>query len=157
MARTDSIRRTKRDAAIIDRALRVLEQEVRHYGASFTSPDAVRDYLRLQLVHEQREVFMCLFLNSQNQLVDTRRMFEGTLTETSVYPREIVKAALIANAASVIFAHNHPGGDPTPSMSDKCLTKTLAEALALIDVKALDHFIVATGGVLSFAELGLMA
>ena len=123
---------------------------------ALTSPKSVRDYLKLTLARLAHEVFVAVFLTSQNRVIKVEEIFRGTLTQTSVYPREIVKLALAHNAAAVIFAHNHPSGEPNPSQADRALTKTLADALALIDVRVLDHFIVAPGASLSFAEQGMM-
>lgn len=123
---------------------------------SLTSPAAVRGYLRLSMQDLGHECFWAVFLDAQNRVIEAREMFRGTLTQTSVYPREVVKAALTANAAALILAHNHPSGVAEPSVQDQALTRTLAEALALIDVKVLDHFIVAPGAFLSFAERGLI-
>ena len=124
---------------------------------SMTSPAAVRDWLRLRLAGQSREVFLALWLDAQNQLIRAEELFTGTLTQTSVYPREVVKAALAANAAAVILAHNHPSGVAEPSGADHTLTQALKDALALIDVKVLDHFIVAGNRPpLSFAERGLL-
>ena len=123
---------------------------------SFSSPGKVRDWLRLKLATRQNEVFMALWLDAQNRLIKSDELFSGTLTQTSVYPREVVKAALANNAAAVILAHNHPSGIAEPSAADEMLTQNLKAALALVDVKVLDHFIVAGTGVpLSFAERGL--
>jgi DNA repair protein RadC len=121
-----------------------------------TSPDAVRDYLRLTLAARENEVFVALFCDSQHRLIAADELFRGTLAQTSVYPREIVKAALARNAAAVIFAHNHPSGVAEPSRADELLTQSLKAALALIDVRTLDHFVVAGGQVVSFAERGLL-
>ena len=124
---------------------------------SFSSPGKVRDWLRLKLATRQNEVFMALWLDAQNRLINSDELFSGTLTQTSVYPREVVKAALANNAAAVILAHNHPSGIAEPSAADEMLTQNLKAALALVDVKVLDHFIVAGTGVpLSFAERGLL-
>ena len=120
------------------------------------APDDVKDYLRLTLAPKDHEVFAVVFLDAQNRVIETEEMFRGTLTQTSVYPREVVKAALTHNAASVILAHNHPSGGTTPSRADEMLTQTLKTALALVDVRVLDHLIVTTGEVLSMAERGLM-
>ena len=125
-------------------------------GEVLNSPNAVRDFLRLKLARLEHEVFMCVFLDAQNRVITTDEMFRGTLTQTSVYPREIVKAALRHNAAGVIFSHNHPSGMAEPSHADELLTKTLKEALAMVDCRVLDHFIVAGTGFLSFAERGLL-
>lgn len=123
---------------------------------ALTSPQQVRDYLRLKLGALPREVFMVLFLDTQNRVMTTEELFSGTLTQTSVYPREVVKRALFHNAAAVIFAHNHPSGVVAPSRADEFLTKMLKEALALVDVKVLDHFVVAENRIVSFSERGLL-
>ena len=122
----------------------------------FASPDAVRDYLRIHFAGREYESFVVLFLDAQNRLIMAEEMFRGTLTQTSVYPREIVKTALAQNAACVIFSHNHPSGVPQPSRADELLTSTLKQALALVDVRVLDHIIVGGSGTLSFAERGLL-
>jgi len=142
--------------AVLEMARRALVEDIRLTDA-LTSPKSVRDYLKLTLARLAHEVFVAVFLTSQNRVIKVEEIFRGTLTQTSVYPREIVKLALAHNAASVIFAHNHPSGEPNPSQADRALTKTLADALALIDVRVLDHFIVAPGASLSFAEQGMMA
>jgi DNA repair protein RadC len=142
-------------AAALHIARRCLREELRA-GAALTSPGAVRDYLRLVLAARPHEVFMALFLDSQHRVVRADELFQGTLTQTSVYPREVVKAALAANAAAVIFAHNHPSGVAQPSQADELLTRNLKEALALVDVKVLDHFVVAGSHALSFVERGLL-
>lgn len=142
-------------AASLELARRVLREHI-GTGDALTSPAAVRDYLRLGLAALEHEVFWCVFLDAQHRVIAAREMFRGTLTQTSVYPREIVKAALQANAAAVIFAHNHPSGVCQPSQADELLTRQLKEALALIDCKTLDHFIVAGGQALSFSERGLL-
>lgn len=143
------------DDDVINDALSILEQRVRG-GVALTSPSAVRDYLRLMLSGKEHEVFVALFLDAQHRVVVVDEMFRGTLTQTSVYPREVVKAALRANAAAVIFAHNHPSGVAQPSSADELLTRNLKDALELVDVKVLDHFIIAGGAALSFAERGLL-
>ena len=125
-------------------------------GTSLTSPGAVRDYLRLALSSREHEVFVCLWLDAQHRVISCQEAFRGTLTQTSVYPREIVKSALAANAAAVIFAHNHPSGIAEPSRADEALTQSLKHSLALVDVKVLDHFIVAGTQAISFAERGLL-
>ncbi|AXS79318.1 DNA repair protein RadC [Dechloromonas sp. HYN0024] len=124
---------------------------------SFTSPGKVRDWLRLKLARRGNEVFMALWLDAQNRLLKDDELFVGTLNQTSVYPREVVKAALAHNAAAVILAHNHPSGIAEPSRADEMLTRSLKEALSLVDVRVLDHFIVAGNSPpLSFAERGLL-
>jgi DNA repair protein RadC len=125
-------------------------------GAALTSPEAVRDYLRLLLAGRACEVFVVLFLDSQHRLIAADELFRGSLSQTSVYPREVVKAALAHNAAAVILAHNHPSGVAEPSRADELLTQALQSALALVEVRTLDHFVVAGAEVLSFAERGLM-
>ncbi|HVA19740.1 MAG TPA: DNA repair protein RadC [Solirubrobacteraceae bacterium] len=140
---------------IIQRALEILSARAKS-GNALTSPSAVRDYLRLALSGKEREFFLVVFLDAQHRVLGIEELFSGTLTQTSVYPREVVKAALKANAASVIFAHNHPSGVAQPSQADELLTRQLKEALALVDVKALDHFIVAGNQAMSFAERGLL-
>ena len=142
-------------AAVPEVARRCLGEELRN-GNALTSPAAVRDYLRLVLGAREHEVFVTLFVDAQHRVIRFEELFRGTLTQTSVYPREIVKAALAANAAAVIFAHNHPSGVAQPSQADELLTRQLKEALALVDVKVLDHFIVAGNECLSFAERGLL-
>lgn len=123
---------------------------------ALTSPSAVRDFLKLRLGGLPHEVFVVILLDAQNRVLAVDEMFRGTLTQTSVYPREVVKAALRANAAAVIFAHNHPSGVAEPSRADEALTQSLKQALSLVDVKVLDHFIVAGTSTLSFAERGLI-
>ena len=121
-----------------------------------SSPQQVRDFLCLKLGSLSREVFVVLFLDAQNRMIMSEEMFSGTLTQTSVYPREVVKKALHHNAASVIFAHNHPSGIAKPSQADELITKQLKQALALVDVRVLDHFIVAGNTTFSFVERGLL-
>ena len=142
-------------AAAVEIARRSLGEDL-GAGAALTSPGAVRDFLRLTLGPLEHEVFVCLWLDAQHRVIRTDECFRGTLTQTSVYPREIVKAALRANAAAVIFAHNHPSGAAQPSQADELVTRNLKEALALVDVKVLDHFIVAGSQAISFAERGLL-
>lgn len=141
--------------AAVELVRRALLEEVARRDA-LASPDAVRDYLRLILSQLPHETFVVLFLDSQNRLLAAREMFRGTLTQTSVYPREIVKAALTHNAAAVVFAHNHPSGVPEPSRADELLTLALKQALALVDIRTLDHFVIAGQRVVSFAERGLL-
>jgi DNA repair protein RadC len=142
-------------AAVMELARRALGEEMRARD-SLASPAAVRGYLRLRMQDLGHECFYCVFLDAQNRVIAAEELFRGTLTQTSVYPREVVKHALKHNAAALILAHNHPSGVAEPSIQDQALTRTLAEALALIDVKVLDHFIVAPGACLSFAERGLI-
>jgi DNA repair protein RadC len=140
---------------VLELARRSLREDVRRETA-LSSPGAVRDYLRLTLGRREHEVFVALFLDAQNRLLVTEELFRGTLTQTSVYPREVVKRALTLNAAAVIFAHNHPSGVAEPSRSDEMLTASLRQALALVDVRVLDHLIVAGPAIVSFAERGLL-
>lgn len=119
-------------------------------------PGPLRDWLRLHCGALEHEVFIVLFLDAQHRVIGVQELFRGSLTQTSVYPREVVKAALARNAAAVAFAHNHPSGNPEPSRADECLTATLKSALALVDVRCLDHFIVAGDRLYSFAEHGLI-
>lgn len=134
---------------------RWLNEELRR-ECSLTAPQSVRDYLRLFFAGQEHESFVVLFLDAQNRLIAAKEMFRGTLTQTSVYPREIVKEALRQNAGAVIFSHNHPSGVAEPSRADELLTSNLKQALALVDVKVLDHFIVAGAATISFAERGLL-
>lgn len=142
-------------AAVMELARRSLAQEVSERPV-FDSPQRVKDYVRLQLGHLPHEVFAVLFLDAQHQLLRLEEMFRGTLTQTSVYPREVVKRALELGAGAVILAHNHPSNVAEPSRADELLTGTLVRALQLIDVRVLDHFVVARTTVVSFAERGLL-
>jgi len=141
--------------AAVEMARRALAQEIKG-GVNLGSPQAVRDYLRLTLQHKPVEVFMAILLDAQNRVIAAEELFTGTLTQTSVYPREVVKTVLKHNAASVIFAHNHPSGVAEPSRADEVLTQALKRALDTVDVRVLDHFIVGGGAALSFAERGLL-
>jgi DNA repair protein RadC len=140
-------------AAVIEMARRTLAEEMK-VGDALCSPDAVRQYLRLNLRSKEYEVFCCVFLDAQNRVLAVEELFRGTLTQTSVYPREIVRRALAHNAAGLILAHNHPSGVAEPSQADRALTRHLIDALALVDVRVLDHFIVAGASSLSFMESG---
>ena len=145
-----------RERGAIDRALEIVGRCLLAPGVVFATPDAVKMYVRLHLAGEARERFAVLFLNSQNMFIAFEIMFTGTLTQTSVYPREVACAALAHGAAAVALAHNHPSGTVQPSRADDDLTQTLKAALALVDVRVLDHFIVAGATTLSFAERGLL-
>jgi len=140
----------------------VLEMARRHTfeeldrGDVLTSPEATRIYLSQQLRHYQHEVFACLFLDNQHHILEFEELFRGTIDSASVYPREVVKKALVHNAAAVILAHNHPSGISEPSQADKLITDKLKQALALIDIRVLDHFIIGDGIPYSFAENGLL-
>ena len=135
--------------------LRDLTERMRASPA-LNSPQVVRDWLQLHCAALEHEVFIVLLLDAQNRVLSVEELFRGTLTQTSVFPREIVKVALRANAAAVIFAHNHPSGVAEPSRADEALTQSLKHALALVDVKVLDHFVVGGAAVMSFAERGLI-
>ena len=141
--------------AVMELAQRAVREQVRS-GQTLGSPEAVKLYLRMTLSHRAHESFVVLFLDVKNRLIMCEEMFRGTLTHTSVYPREVVKAALKHNAAGLLLAHNHPSGSPEPSESDLVLTRSLAQSLALFDVRILDHFVVAGPHVHSFAEHGQM-
>lgn len=145
-------RRIKAEDATIRRALRILQTRLREPGAALSSPGAVRDYLAIWLGDLEHEVFAAVFLDAQNRVIAAEELFRGTLTQTSVYPREVVKRALALNAAGLILAHNHPSGVAEPSQADLWLTDQLKTALALVDVRTLDHFIVARDTAASFAE-----
>ncbi|MDR1935763.1 MAG: DNA repair protein RadC [Candidatus Accumulibacter sp.] len=142
--------------AVLEMARRALAEGMRERDA-FSSPAAVRDYLRLRLSGLAHEVFFALWLDARHCLLAAEELFRGTLSQTSVYPREVLKRALAHNAAAVVFAHNHPSGRTDPSPADEALTRTLSQALALVEVKVLDHFIIAgQAPPLSFAERGLL-
>ncbi len=143
----------KRGAAARELVTRWLHEEL-HQRSLLAKPAAVEEYLRLYFSGREHESFVVLFLDAQNHLISVEELFRGTLTQTAVYPREILKVALHHNAAGVIFAHNHPSGMAHPSTADRRLTETLQKALDLVDIKVLDHFIVAGRSALSFAERG---
>lgn len=146
----------KVDDAVIAQALAILKSRLQDRDELLSSPQAVRDYLRLQIANKEHEVFVCLYLDVQNRLIACEELFRGTLAQTSVYPREVVKAVLKHNAAAVIFAHNHPSGVAEPSRADEVLTSTLKQALAMVECKVLDHIVVAGTVSLSMAERGLV-
>ena len=145
------------DDAIIESALKILESRILYDpgSPSMTSPQASKDFVKLQLATYEHEVFACLFMDNRNRVIAYEELFRGTIDGASVYPREVVKACLSHNAAAVIFAHNHPSGISEPSLADKSITKRLNDALALIDVRVLDHLVVGEE-VTSFAERGLL-
>ena len=144
------------EEAVIDAALAILGARLRQAGGAFDSPAKVKQFLVLHMAAREREAFGVMFLDAQSRLIEFEVMFEGTLTQTSVYPRELVRRALQLNAASVILSHNHPSGETEPSQADEVLTATVKSALALVDVRTLDHLIVGGLGSMSFAERGLM-
>ena len=149
---TDTV--LEQENQVIAEAKNLLYARLQTRGQILSSPQTVQDYLRLQLSEQQREIFCGLFLNSQHQLIEYRELFLGTIDSCSVYPREVAKAALGLNAAAMIFAHNHPSGVPEPSAADRRITEQLKNALALLDVRVLDHFVVGDYAVISFAERG---
>ncbi|EOY5382721.1 RadC family protein [Enterobacter sp.] len=140
----------------VKHALTLLDRHLRETGVAFTSTQAARDWLRLKMAGLEREEFMVLYLNQQNQLIAYETLFTGTINSTEVHPREVVKRALYFNAAAVLFAHNHPSGDTTPSQADKAVTQRLVQALQLVDIRVPDHLIVGGTQILSFAEHGLL-
>lgn len=140
------------DDDIIAQALSIISVRLKVPGATLSNPTDVKNFLRLKLALKEHEVFAVLFLDVKNRLIAYDEMFTGTLTHTSVHPREVMKRAILLNAASVIYSHNHPSGSPDPSESDRLLTSHLRKAMDLIDVRSLDHIIVAGSTTYSFAE-----
>ena len=134
---------------------RILQEELK-YRDAMSGPDKVHDYLRLTLGSEEQEVFMVLYLDAQHRLIEAKELFRGTLNQTNVYPREVVKYSLKHNAAAVILAHNHPSGVAEPSVEDRLTTKKLKESLRLVGVKVIDHVVVGGSSYLSFAEEGMI-
>lgn len=148
----------KSDNDTLKRAMRILEDRMSYKvnNTVFTSPDLVKNYLKIKLAEREREVFACLFLDNRHQLIEYNELFYGTIDGASVHPREVVKAALKCNAAAVIISHNHPSGIPEPSKADESITARLKQALELIDIRILDHIIVGGMDSVSFAERGLI-
>ena len=142
--------------AIIAQALEILARRMRNTGMMMDAPEVVRDWLRLRVGWKPHEEFGCIWLNANHEVIAAGEMFRGTLTQTSAYPREVVKEALHHNAAAVIFYHNHPSGAAEPSLADEMLTHQLKDALNLVDVRVLDHFVVTAEQTTSFAERGLL-
>ena len=140
----------------IQRAFKILERSLRTPGAAMTSPELVSGYLKLRIATRPYEVFVVLFLDNQHRIIETQEMFRGTIDGASVYPREVVKTALQLNAAAVILGHNHPSGICEPSQADKHITQKVKEALALMDIRVLDHLIIGGTNHMSFAEHGLI-
>jgi DNA repair protein RadC len=149
-------RRKAADNHTIQAALRILEQELAPYGPALNSPTAAREYLRLKIAPLEHEVFVAIWLDPRNRVIEIEEMFRGTICQTGVYPREVVKSALRHNAGAVMFAHNHPSGLAEPSDQDQALTQALQRALQFVDVRVLDHFVVGADSVMSFAERGLL-
>ena len=146
---------TNAEDALIKKAIAILAQHIRR-GPPLDSPDTVRDYLTLTLSPNERETFVVVFLDSRLRVIDITELFQGTIDSATVHPREVVKAALQRNAAAVVLAHNHPSGVAEPSTTDQAITKRIQAALALIDIRVLDHFVVAGGHYTSFAERGFL-
>ena len=144
------------EGEVLAKALEILKNRLRKPGQAMISPQSVKAFFTINLAELEHEVFAALFLDGQHRVIQYTEMFRGTLNQTSVYPREVVKEALRLNAGDVIFAHNHPSGMPEPSRADETLTKTLQEALALVEVKVLDHIIVGGMDTVSFAERGYL-
>lgn len=142
------------EAATIAEALEILNRQMKAKGKSLQNPEAIRSYLRLKLERRESEVFAILMMDAQHCVIEYKELFFGTVDGASVHPREVVKACLAANAAAVAFVHNHPSGDSTPSHADRKLTERLKDILAIVDVRALDHFIVGQNEITSFAESG---
>ena len=141
--------------AVLELARRALACQLQE-KTIFSNPQAIRDYLQLQLGSREHEIFAVLFLDASHRLIVLEELFRGTLTQTSVYPREVVVRALALNAANVVLAHNHPSGTAQASRADEAITQILKAALALIDVRVLDHFIVTRTAAVSMAEMGLI-
>ncbi|OMH28089.1 RadC family protein [Motiliproteus sp. MSK22-1] len=139
----------------LEKAAKIIESKILTHDV-FSSPEDVTRYCEFNLLHYEHEVFFVLFLNNQHCLIESVNMFRGTIDGASVYPREVAKEALFQNAAAVIFAHNHPSGNPEPSRADISLTKQLLEALNLLDIRVLDHIVVGSQGSISFAQRGLL-
>jgi DNA repair protein RadC len=145
-----------RESAIIAEALSILEGRMRKNAVLLSSPADCKKFLQLKLAPLPHEVFSVLFLDTQNRLIAFEEMFRGTLNQTSVYPREVVLSALRHNASAVVLSHNHPSGNPEPSRADEALTQTLKAALALVDVRVLDHIVVCADSCTSMAEKGMV-
>jgi DNA repair protein RadC len=142
-------------AEVLAVALSLVERQVQR-GFVLTAPSAAREYLAVRLGALEYEVFAVVFLDAQNRVIEYQEMFRGTVTQTAVYPREVVKAALALNAVGAIFVHNHPSGHPEPSRADEFLTKTLKAALSMVDVRVLDHLVIAGSDITSLAERGML-
>lgn len=149
-------RRPVTEKQLIEVARRLIDRRISDYADALTDPQLVREFLKLHIGDREREVFFVLFLNNQHCVIAAEEMFQGSIDGASVYPREVVKRALQLNAGAVILAHNHPSGSSNPSGADKQLTERLKNALGLVDIRVLDHFIVGEGIPFSFAEHGLI-
>jgi len=142
------------ETAIVENALAILDRHMKVKEGALESPAAVRAYLRLKLERRESEVFAVVFVDGKHRVIEYRELFFGTIDAASVYPREVVKAALSANAAAAILVHNHPSGESYPSNADRVLTQKLKESLALVDVRVLDHLVVGQNEITSLAEMG---
>ena len=151
----DGVTRPATEAEILDAARAMLARRVRR-GRALSNPRHTREYLQLELAPREHEVFAILFLDNRHRVIEFLPLFRGTIDGASVHPREVVKEALARNAAAVILAHNHPSGVAEPSQADELITHRLRDALALIDVRVLDHFVVTGDAIVSFAERGLL-
>lgn len=150
------VKETEKEDKVIQDALRILESRLRAPGQVMSYPDAVRNFLRLHLAELEHEVFGILFLDNRHRVIQIKDLFRGTIDGASVHPREVVKESLAVNAAALIMYHNHPSGVPEPSQADLHLTRRLKEALALVDIRILDHVIIGDMEAVSFAERGLI-
>lgn len=146
---------TIEEKSALEKAAQIIESKISFHEV-FSSPQDVTQYCQCNLLHYEHEVFFVLFLNHKHRLITAAEMFRGTIDSASIYPREVVKEAIIQNASAVIFAHNHPSGDPEPSRADVTITNRLCEALSLLDIRVLDHIVVGNQGSVSFAERGLL-
>jgi len=156
MSQVEYSQQTKQEDQLIEEAKAILYQRLVNNSEELSSPTTVRNFLQLELAAEEREVFGVIFLDTRHKVITFERLFYGTIDGAAIYPREVAKAALEKNAAAVIFAHNHPSGNPTPSEADKRITQRLVEALNLLDIRTLDHFVVCANETISFAEKGLL-
>ena len=147
--------REAQPSEVVAAALDLVQAQVQR-GFELTAPSAAREYLAVRLGGLEHEVFAVVFLDAQNRVIEYQEMFRGTVSQTAVYPREVVKAALALNASAAILVHNHPSGTAEPSRADELLTRTLKTALSLVDVRVLDHLLIAGSGAVSFAERGLI-
>lgn len=143
------------ERSALERASKIIESKISH-NTILSSPEDVTEYCKYNIAHYEHEVFFVLFLNNQHRLITALEMFRGTIDGASVHPREVVKEALLQNAAAVIFAHNHPSGSPEPSRADISITQRLKDALILLDIRVLDHIVVGNQGSVSFAQRGIL-
>ena len=146
----------QQQAKIVQQSMKILEEEVLYRDGPIESPSEMKDYLRLRCAHLDHEEFGVVWLDNRHRVLKIDHLFRGTIDQSAVYPREVVKQALELNAAAAVFFHNHPSGDPDPSLADAVLTEKLKDALKVVDVRTLDHIVVAKGGTVSMAERGLV-